>query len=224
MTQQAPQKRGFGCLGYGCIIAVVLVVLTIGGLFLLARSAMRGAVERFTTEQPVVVPTVVVDDAARASLSSKIEELERVMNDPRGGGEFVFSQSELNGALAGTPFNGKAFLELQGDAVSGSFSFPLSAMGEWDSAKPIIGGLLNRYVTGSARAKFSISDGVATVTFESLTLNGQVFDGDALKEASEWFSNFANSQGDDPNPQKKTARIQAVRVENGSAVVRIRPE
>lgn len=224
MTQQAPQKRGFGCLGYGCIIAVVLIVLTVGGLFLLARSAMRGAVERFTTEQPVVVPTVAVDDAARAALSSRIEELKRVMNDPRGSGEFAFSQSELNGALAGTPFNGKAFLELQGDGLSGTFSFPLSAMGEWDSAKPIIGGLLNRYVTGSARTKVSVTDGVATVTFESLILNGQVFDGDALKEASEWFSNFANSQDDDPTRQKKRSRIQTVRIENGTAVVRIRPE
>jgi hypothetical protein len=224
MTQQAAQKRGFGCLGYGCIIAVVLVVLTIGGIFLLGRSAMRGAVERFTTEQQIPVPTVATDEGVRASLLRKIEELKRVIADPRGSGEFIFSQSELNGALAGTGFSGQAFLELQGDGVLGTFSFPLSAMGKWDAAKPIIGGLLNRYVTGSAQGKFSIADGVATVKFDSLVLNGQVFDGDALKEANEWVSGFANSQDDDPAERSQMARIQLARIENGSAVIRIRPE
>ena len=224
MTQQAPQKRGFGCLGYGCIIAVVLIVVTIGGLFLLARSAMRGAVERFTTEQPLAVPTVALDENARASLTAKLDEVKRVMDDPRASGEFALSQAEVGGLLANTPFNGKVFVQLAGDAVEARFSFPLFALGQWDAAKPIIGDCLNRYATGSAKANVTLTDGVTTVTFDSLVLNGQVFDGDALKEANEWVSGFVNSQGDDPTQQKRRARIQSVRVENGTALLRIKPE
>ena len=224
MTQQPAQKRGFGCLGYGCIIAVVLIVLTIAGILLLARSAMRGAVERFTTEQPLVVPTVALDENARASFAAKFDDLKRVMNDPRGSGEFVLSQAELTGLLADTPFNGKVFVELQGEAVGAIFSFPLNALGQWEAAKPIIGDYLNRYATGSARAKVTVADGVAAVSFENLILNGQVFDGDALKEASEWVTGFVNSEGEDPKERRERARIQSARIENGTAVVRVRPE
>jgi hypothetical protein len=224
MTQQPSQKRGFGCLGYGCIIAVVLIFLTIGGLLLLARSAMRGAVERFTTEQPLAVPTVALDENAQASFTAKLGELKRVLGDPRASGEFALSQAEVSGLLANTPFNGKVFVELQAEAVAATFSFPLNALGQWDAAKPIIGDYLNRYATGSAKANVTVTDGVATVTFDSLVLNGQFFDGDALKEASEWVSGFMNSQGDDPNAQRRRARIQSARIENSVALVRINPE
>lgn len=224
MAQQAAQKRGFGCLGYGCIIAVFLIVVTAGGLLWLARSAIRNAVENFTTVQPVTVPTVTVDEAARASFSSKIAEFERVMGDPRASGEFTFSQSDLIGALGYTPFNGKAVVELQGDSVATTFSFPLRALGEWEAARPIIGDYLDRYVTGSARITPSVTDGIATVTFAELVLNGQVFDGDALKEASEWVSGFVNSQGVTPEAQRMRARIQSVVVRDGLAVMSIRGE
>jgi hypothetical protein len=224
MAQQVSQKRGFGCLGYGCVIAVVLIFLTIGGIFWLARSAMRNAVERFTTEQAVPVLTVPLDDSARAVVASKVDAFKRVMNDPRGSGEFIFSQSDVLGALGGTPYTGKVFVELQGDAVAATFSFPLSALGEWNSAKPIIGDYLNRHVTGSARAKVAVNEGIAAVTFEELILNGQVFDGDALKEASEWVSGFVNSQGGAPEDHKGRSRIESLRIENGTALIKVRSE
>lgn len=224
MAQQAAQKRGFGCLGYGCITAVVIIVVTAGGIFWLARSAMRNAVQNFTTEQPAAVPSIALDEGARAAFSSKLAEFKRVMTDPRASGEFTFSQSDLMGALGGTPFNGKAFLEIQGDSVTTTFSFPLRALGEWDAARPIIGDYLDRYVTGSARIKPSVTDGIATVTFEELVLNGQVFDGDALKEASEWVSGFVNSQAATPEAQRMRARIQSVTLRDGLAVLRVRSE
>jgi hypothetical protein len=108
--------------------------------------------------------------------------------------------------------------------VSGTFSFPLRALGEWDAARPIIGDYLDRYVTGSARVKLSAADGIATVTFDELVLNGQVFDGDALKEASEWVSGFVNSQAATPEAQKIRARIQSVTLRDGLAVLRVRSE
>jgi len=224
MNQKTTQRRGFGCLGYGCIIAVILVVVTIGGIFWLARSAMRGAVERFTTEQPVAVPTRAVDEAANASLKGKLDAIAAALKDPRGAGEFTLSQAEVAGAVSGTPFNGKLLVELQNDAVAATFSFPLSAMGQWDAAKPIIGDFMDRYVTGSARAQVTVTDGVAAITLDNLVLNGQFFDGDALKEASEWVTGFANSQGDDPSEQKRRARVQSVQIQSGTVVVRVKGE
>lgn len=222
MTQQPAQKRGFGCLGYGCIIGVAIIVVTIGGIFWLARSAMRGAVERFTTEQPVALPTIVMDEGTKESLTRTVDAFKRTIQDPQASGEFILSQSELNGILASTHFSGMVLIELQRDSVSTNFSFPLKTLGEWESARPIIGDLLNRYVAGTARAKVGIINGVVSVTLTSLVLNGQVFDGDALKEASEWVTGSLNSESN-ADTLNKRERIQLARIENGAVVVTVTP-
>lgn len=224
MNTATPQKRGLGCLGYGCIFATVMILVILGGLFFLARSAMRTAVTRFTTEQPVAVPTVSFDAVAKDSADSKFEELRRLWSDPAARGQVNLSQGDVLGILGGTPFSGKLFLELQDDAVVGTFSFPMTALGDWNAAKPIIGDSLNRYITGNSRAKVSVVNGVASVAFDSLVLNGQHFDGDALKEANEWVSGFLNSPSDDDKDGKKRARVESAKIDHGQVVIAIKPQ
>ncbi len=224
MNTAVPQKRGLGCLGYGCIFATVMILVIVGSLFFLARSAMRTAVTRFTTEQPVAVPTVTFDAAAQASAEAKLQDLRRLWNDPAARGQVTLSQADVLGMLGGTPFSGKLFIELQDDAVAGTFSFPMTALGDWNAAKPIIGDSLNRYITGNARAKVSVTNGVASVTFESLVLNGQYFDGDALKEANEWVSGFLNTPSEDDTDGKKRARVESAKIDHGAVVIALRPE
>lgn len=224
MNTSVPAKRRLGCLGYGCIFATVLILLIIGGLFFLARSAMRTAVTKFTTEQPVAVPTVTFDAMAADSADVKLKELQRLWDDPSARGQVSLTQSDVLGMLSGTAFSGRLFVELQGDSVIGTFSFPMTALGDWNAAKPIIGDFLQRYLTGNARAKVSITNGVGSVAFDNLVLNGQVFDGDALKEANEWVSGFLNSDGDDDKAIKQRARIESAKIVNGEVVVGFRPE
>ena len=223
-SSSVSSSRGFGCVGYGCIIAVVLVVLVLGGLLWGARSAIRSAAERFTTEQPVPVPTVSMDEATRAAVSEKAKEVARQFLDPSSSAVVILTQEELRWWLQGSEFGGTVFLELQGEEVFGTFSFPLKALGSWDAARPILGSLLNRYVTGAAKAKMGVENGLAAINFNSLTLNGQVFDGDALKEASEWVSGFVNSlQNDTDKGGAALARISSMRINNGEALIKLRP-
>lgn len=224
MNTSVPQKRGLGCLGYGCIFATIMILVIIGGLFFLARSAMRTAVTRFTTEQPVAVPTVSVNPEAKASADAKFEELRRLWSDPSARGQVTLSQGEVLGMLGATQFSGKLFVELQDDAVVGTFSFPMTALGDWNAAKPIIGSYLNRYITGNARAKVSVTNGVASVTFDSLVLNGQFFDADTLKEANEWVSGFLNTPSEDDKDGKKRARIESAKIDHGQVLIAIKPE
>jgi len=224
MNTPVPAKGRFGCLGYGCIFATVLIFVVMGGLFFLARSAIRTAVTRFTTEQPVAVPTVSFDANARAAADAKVKELQRIWADPSAQGQVVLSQSDVIGLLGGTAFNGKLFVEFENDTVAGTFSFPMTALGDWSTARPIVGDALNRYITGSARAKVTVINGAADVALENLVLNGQVFDGDALKEANEWVSGFLNSEGNDEKAAQQRARIESATIANGEVVVVIKPE
>lgn len=219
-----PNNRGFGCLGYGCIVAVVLFLLVIVSIVMGGRWALRNSVDLFTTEKPVAVPTLTIDDATRSAVAEKLALLGKLIEDPRSSGDVVLSQRDILGLLDSTPFKQSAFVELQGDAVAGTFSFPMTALGEWGASRWIIGDMLNRYVTGTAKARLQVDDGRAAITFENLTLNGQVFDGDALKEANEWVSGFVNGLKSDGTDKSFLDRVGSLRIQNGEALLRVRAE
>ena len=219
-----PTKRRFGCLGYGCIVAVILFFLVVGGLVWGGRFALRNAVELFTTDVPAAVPTLPGDEAAQRAALEKVANLRGVVRDPKGAGEFSLSQRDILELLSTTVFNKSVFPEIQGDSLVLTFSFPLTALGEWGSARWIIADKLNRYLSGTSRVKALIDNGVVAVTVEDLTLNGQVFDGDSLKEATEYISGFVTSLKDDQTARGFLDRIGSLRIQNGEALVRIRPE
>lgn len=223
LSTTAPSKRGFGCLGYGCLIAIVLTVVIIGGLLWGARTAIRNAAETFTTEKPVPVPQVSMDLKTRDAATEKIKAAASMLMDPVKSGEFTLTQDEVRWFLEDSPFRGRAFVELKSDSVAGTFSFSLRALGEWQAARPILGDIINRYVTGSAEASVSVDAGVASVTFANLTLNGQVFDGDSLKEANEWVSGFLNSLEGEESGSRALSRVGSLRVRNGEILVALRP-
>ncbi len=217
-------KRGFGCLGYGCLVAIALFLVVIGAIFFGARSAIRNAVKDFTTEQAIAVPATSFDPAQEADLARKLKSTTDLFVNPNGSGEITLSQEEIQLFLASSPFNGSSSIVLKGDTVSGTFSFPMRALGEWQAARIFIGDLLDRYLTGTAKAKVNVRDGVGSVTFESLTLNGKVFDGDSLKEANEWVSGFLNSGGKDGDEGLRLTRISSLQIVDGTVKMVVRGE
>jgi hypothetical protein len=223
-SNSAPRRNGFGCLGYGCLIAVALMLVLVGALLFGARSAIRNAVKEFTTEQSLPVPSVSFDAAEESALNEKWHKTAELFSDPKGSGELVIMPDELQFYLKKVDLATICHVELQGDSFVASFSFPMSALGEWRAARVIIGDLLQRYVTGSAKAKVSAQDGIYSVDFEGLTLNGQVFDGDSMKEASEWVTGFVNSQGEGDDKGLFMGRISSLKVVDGALHVGVRPK
>lgn len=220
----APKRTGFGCLGYGCLFAIALLLAVLGAIFFGARSAIRNAVKDFTTEQSIPVPASSIDPARESEISERMKSVTEIFLNPKGSGDVTLSQDEIQLFLKNSPFSGSAYIELQGDTVSGTFSFPMKALGEWQAARIFIGDLLNRYITGSAKAKLSVQDGTGSVVFESLTLNGKVFDGDSLKEANEWVSGFLNSGQANGEEGIQVTRISSLKIVDGSVQMVVRGE
>lgn len=220
----APKKGGFGCLGYGCLIALTLMLVLVGTIFFGARWAIRNAVKQFTTEQQLPVPSVSFDAAEESALTEKWNNTAAVFADPKGNGELVIMPDELQFYLRKARLETSWYVELQGNSVVVKFSFPMTALGEWRAARIFIGDLLGRYVTGSAKAQVSVQDGVYSVTAESLTLNEEVFDGDSMKEASEYVSGFLNSKGEGDDKGLLSGRISSLKVVDGAIHIVVRPE
>jgi hypothetical protein len=223
MNSPHQKKGGFGCLGYGCLIAVIIALLGAGGLFFFVRSGMRTALDSYTTGGPVAIPTVVVDQGAIDAALQKEQELRRLFTDSHASGEVVLTQSDVNGLLVSSKWSERVSVTMSGESVSGQFSFQMSDLGGWERASVFIGDKLNRYVTGSATATGSVENGQVRVDLKDLTLNGHAFDADSSKFASEWVSGAIQSPAEG-GQRPLAARLERIWIANGEVHIRVKGE
>ena len=207
MNSPHQKKSGFGCLAYGCLVAIIIAALGVGGVFLFIRSGMRTALDSYTTDKPAPIPTIPYDSAAVDAARGKVAGLLRLIEDPHAVGEVVLTQADLNGLLLASDWGNRVSATLNGDTVSAGFSFQMAALGSWDRAKLLIGDKLDRYVTGQMQATASVENGKVRVNVKELNLNGHAFDQDSSKFASEWISGAIES------PSERISKLITTRVE-----------
>lgn len=220
----SPRGR-FGCLGYGCIIAVILIVLSGGGILWLVRSGIRNAVLSFTTINPVVVASPSVSPSEERGSAERLKALGALILTPRGEGLVKLTGADLNTAIKQMGVSGRVSARVQGDAIDLEFSLPLTALGAWQGARVAgFGDLLQRYLSGTLSSHVEVLDGAPKIQLRALTLNGSVFDDDALKSASEWLTGFSASLAKGEEHQIKVSRITSLKVSDGEILVTLRSE
>jgi len=223
MEQTTPRKGNFGCLGYGCLIATLLMALSAAGIFWIARSGIRNAVTIFTSESPINVPALHTGAAELIEGEARVRELKSLLDRQDGAGQVVLGAASIATLLNNSHLNGKVFTTIEGDLLATQFSIPLRELGSWQAAAPFIRDLLDRHLTGSATASVQVDEGVIMISMRSLTLNHSDFDSDALKEATEWVTGFARSLTDDSAPSEVLRRISELRIREGKIFVTVTP-
>jgi hypothetical protein len=227
MNKSGHEKKSYGCLGYGCLIAISLIILVGASLAWLITSSIRSSVETYTAKDPVEIISPVMSSAAAVSLQGKLADLSRMSSDPSVGGEFLFTSEELSALVMLSPFSRKLTVSTAGDSILAQFSFRMSDVGNWQTARWLVGGYLDRYVNGSADANVLIENGVTMVTLRALTLNGRKFEDAALKGASKWVSGALDSAmgaaaQDDAVKASLLGRVERVWIVDGVVHVRFR--
>lgn len=196
-TSQGP--RG-GCLGYGCLIAlaILITVLSVIGYFIL--TSMRNAVDTYTStsaapfELSAAAPTTTLQNAAQG----KVNELTRVLSDRGASGTFEFSKGEILAAIASSPLAKFAEIYPERGEIVARFSFKLSQLFQDSYASVLLGEALDRYAFGSARGKIVLATGAITVELSELNLNGRSVESTALIAATEWISGAITAAATDP--------------------------
>lgn len=229
MNKSGHEKKSYGCLGYGCLIAVSLVIVVGASLAWLITSSIRSAVDTYTTKDPIALTSPVMSSSAAVSLQGKLADLTRLSGDSASTGEIALTSEELSALVLLSPFNRKLSVSAVGDAVLAQFSFRMSDVGDWQTSRWLIGAYLDRYVNGTAEANVLIENGATRVTLRALTLNGRKFEDAALKGASKWVSGALDSAlrasaQDDAMKASLLARVDRVWVADGVVHIRIRAQ
>lgn len=229
MNNSGHEKKSYGCLGYGCLIAVSLVIVVGASLAWLITSSIRSAVDTYTAKDPIALTSPVMSSSAAVSLQGKLADLTRLSGDSASTGEITLTSEELSALVLLSPFNRKLSVSAVGDSVLAQFSFRMSDVGNWQTSRWLIGTYLDRYVNGTAEANVLIENGATRVTLRALTLNGRKFEDAALKGASKWVSGALDSAlrasaQDDAMKASLLARVDRVWVADGVVHIRVRAQ
>lgn len=195
-TSQGP--RG-GCLGYGCLIAlgILITVLSVIGYYIL--TSMRNAVDTYTSSSTAPFElSVAASTPMQNAAQGKVTELTRVLSDKGASGTFEFSKGEILAAIASSPLATVAEIYPERGEIVARFSFKLSQLFQDSYASVLLGEALDRYAFGSARGKIVLATGAITVELSELNLNGRSVESTALIAAAEWISGAITSAATDP--------------------------
>jgi len=203
-----PKRRG--CLFYGCITVVLLIVVTLGGLYWGVSRFIKGTLTEWSDTAPLQLPVVTAAPGVYEATRSRVEEFIKAIEANQPAAPLVLTAEEINALIAGAPelgdVRGRVYISIPGDEVEGQVSLPLAGFG-----------LADRYVNG--RASFAVSHdyGVLVVTLKRLEVNGKLVPDTFMNELGR--ENLAAEFTKDATRAEALRRIEKIEVADGRIIV-----
>ena len=211
-TPPAPKRRG--CFFYGCLTAVVLLLLA-GLLAFLAFRFARNTLDAYTDTQPMNLPKVEMTDAEFQNLEERVKSFSATLKQGKPGEPLMLNEREINALIARTAntkeLADKVHVSLQGNEVKGQVSIPLSGLG-WVGK--------GRYLNGEAVFKVSLENGVLIVTAQSVEVKGEPLPESFMSRLRQ--ENLAKDAYKDPKNAEAISKLDSIQVENGEVTVKAR--
>jgi hypothetical protein len=211
-------RQGKGCLFYGCITVVVLLVVGVLSAFFGARYALNRVVANYTSTNAAPLAEVTLSDAELISLQQRVEEFKAAMDNPTNAATLTLNSDEINALIAHGPgsnqFGNKLRVTLDGDQMQGAMSWPLDDLG-WSKLK-------GRYLNGTATLKPSVADGELILKLQSLTVNDRELP--AAFMAGLRRENLAKEINRDPDQAEFINRLEALEVQDGKLIIQVKGE
>lgn len=161
-------QRGRGCFFYGCLTAVVIVIVGLIGTYLGVRHIVNKFVNTYTDTAPLAIPTVETTQVEADALLERVRIFKNALADGTAD-PLVIGAGELNTLIAFSPdfkdLKGKAYITIEDDRLRGQISLPLDQI-------PLVGAK-GRYLNGEAALKASLENGVLVVTLDALRVKGK---------------------------------------------------
>ena len=215
---ELPRQRG--CFFYGCIIALVLALLTAillaAGTFFLYRFVSQ-LVEDYTSTAPRELPKVEMPAEQRQVLKDRVEAFRKAVDAGTPTEPLVLSSDDLNALIEDNDdLKGKFFLKIEGDEIKGQVSIPLDPLAKG----PFRAMFQGRYLNGKAAFKASLQNGVLMVTLDSIEVNGKTPPDEAMTRFRQ--ENLAKSAYDNPKNAERIRKLESLEVKDGKIILKVR--
>lgn len=131
---RAAEKSKKGCLFYGCltsvILGLVLFVVVPLALYFGVKVGVNRFIENYTDVNPLELPTASMEEAELRLLRQRVEQFRKAIQNQESAPALELTAEEINALIFHDKelgkLKGKAYLEIEENALKGQVSIPLS--------------------------------------------------------------------------------------------------
>jgi hypothetical protein len=219
------QKQGRGCLFYGVITMILVIIGVAAGIYFGARKAILTAVANYTSATPAPIPQLRISDAEKDRIARQLALQARQVTQGQGPKELALGEQELNVLLSQSPelraYSNQIYLQPEGDKLKAHLSLPLDQFEHWKSlSRKISGDLHNRYLNGTAFLNVGVTNGTLSLSLADLVVNGKTLPQEFTSRIQS--QNFAAAANTNAEAQAVLQRVEAITVQDGKVQVRFK--
>jgi hypothetical protein len=212
----AEKKKRPGCLFYGCLTLIILVLLIAGlsgyGLLRLKDKALS-----YTDNAPITFDRVALSEERVQAVQEKIAGFSEAVKEDDGAGHLTLSEDEVNALINSYSLfekhGGGIKVSFENEQIEGVVSLPLKGLP--------LGFAEGRYLNGSATFNVWCEDGLLIVTMDSLEVKGKEVPDFIMNEIRK--TNLAKDLYKDVAQAKMLKRLRRVAVKDGKLVIEVGP-
>lgn len=213
-TTPSPPPKRRGCMFYGCLTSVVLVLLA-GLLVFLGVRFVRKQINSYTDTQPLKMPKLEMTDAEFQILQQRVKSFADALEQGKALEPLTLNERDLNALIALSAntkeLADKVRVSLNGNEVKGMVSIPLSGLG-WLGK--------GRYLNGDATFKVSLENGVLIVTAQEVRVKGLPIPESVMSQLRR--ENLAKEAYKDPKNAEAIRKFESIQVEDSQVTVKAR--
>ena len=214
-NQPPPVRKRRGCLFYGCLTCVLLLLLGCLGIFLTVLF-VKNRVNAYTDSAPIKMPAVEMSDADFKTLQQRVKTFGDAMRQGKSAEPLVLTENDLN-ALILKSGDTKSLADwvhvsLNGDEVKGQISVPLSRFG-WLGR--------GRYLNGEAAFNVALENGELNVTVRKVLVKGQPLPESFMGQLR--HENLAKDFNKDPKNTEVFDKFESIQIKDSRVTIKARP-
>jgi len=201
-TQPPPVKARRGCLFYGCLGGVVMLLVMLVGV-LIGVHYLKKVFYEFTDSQPAEMPAVRLSQPEIELLRKRLDSFRDSVRSNRPTDPLTLSADEINALIATElkPKKGGLFVTMTNDQSTGQLSLPLKG----------------RYLNGSGSFLLSFHNGLLHVFAKDITVKGRPIPEVLMQSIRQ--QDLARDFNNDTNATAAFERIQDIEIKDGKITI-----
>ena len=213
-TTTPPPRKGRGCLFYGCLTCVVLLLI-MAVLAVVAIRFVKNQVNAYTDSQPMKLPSVEMTDAEFQQLDQRVKAFGDAMEKGKPAEPLILAERDINALIVKAAnlkeLADKVYVSVNGNEVKGQVSIPLSRLG-WLGK--------GRYLNGEATFNVSLENGMLMVTAREIKVKGKPLPESFMSQLR--HENLAKEASKDPKNAEAIRKLDSIQVQESQVLIKAR--
>ena len=220
------EKKGKGCLFYGCLTLVALLLLTCGATFMgvkFVQGKFNEMIAQYTAEEPLELAALDYSDAEMQELEDRIAVFQEAAETGEGSPELELTAKEANMLLskalaANTTPSGGQMMDMRVEFVDDQAEATITiAIGDMLGEVPFLKGLKGRHINGRATLDGYVGGGMASLFITALEVNGEPVPQEFINELSS--TNILQDAQSDPEVSQTLGLIESFEIVDGALIL-----